>query len=169
MTTTTASPAAGLLARLDDPATAAALHQLLDHAQLIAFAAGSADGLLRRSETITDNLVSGLSEFRTASAASLGPTGDLRDGAGELAALLPALVRAAPTLRVLLDSVSSGVEEAGEPLTRQGLRALVADLRGLDVRHGLRVVLGVARALGRSPGRAALAAGRTATSTAGRP
>lgn len=162
MTAGAASADGSLLARLGDRATAAALHQLLDNAELLALAVSSADGLLRRSETITDNLVSGLADVRTAAAASLGGGGgapgadgttggpDLRATAAEVAALLPALARAAPTLRVMLDAVATGVEEAKAPPARRGLGALVAELRGLDVRYGLRVLLGVARALGRA-------------------
>lgn len=158
------SGADSLLERLDDPTTAAALHDLLDNAELLALLAGMVDGLVRRSETIADNLAEGLADVRTAATAAAGG-GSVRAAAADLGSLVAALPAALPALRALLESrlvapetvrtldALSGalVEGLAEPPAsrRSGVRSLLADLRDPDTSRGLATLLRVARALGR--------------------
>lgn len=57
--------AAALLDRLNEPKTAAALHRLLDHAELLAFSADAVDTFLQRGEVIADNVAASVQELRT--------------------------------------------------------------------------------------------------------
>lgn len=158
------TPAETLLARLDDPVTAAALHDLLDNAELLALLAGMVNGLVRRSETITANLAEGLADVRTAATAATGGAG-VRAAAGDLGPLLAVLPAALPALRALLDSRLARPETIGALATvsgalveglaetpaprRTGVRSLLADLREPETSRGLATLLRVARALGR--------------------
>lgn len=153
-----------LLARLDDPATAAALHELLDNVEMLSMLVGMADGLVRRSEDIAGNIAGGIAEVRLAATEALGGTGDLKAVGAEINALLPVLRAGAPALNALassrmaapetisaLDGVSKalveGLNEA--PSTPTGLRGLFRLVRDPDTLRGLGVSLSVARALGR--------------------
>lgn len=156
--------AESLLARLDDPATAAALHDLLDNAELLALLVGMVNGLVQRSETITSNLAEGLADVRTAATATAGG-GSVRAAAADLGSLVAVLPAALPALRALLgsrlvqpatigalDAVSGAlVEGLAEPVDprRSGVRSLLADLRDPETSRGLGALLRVARALGR--------------------
>src|SRR5262245_60405982 len=51
--------------RLDDPAVAGALSELLDHIGLVALLISGLDGFVRRSEVTLDSLAGGISELRT--------------------------------------------------------------------------------------------------------
>ncbi len=159
----TSVAAQSLLARLDDPATARALHSLLDNAELLAMLATMTDGVLRRGEVLTGNLADGLAELRTA-AASAGVR--MPDGTSGLAALGPLAADVLPGLRALaasdlvrpgtvsaLDTMAGAVAEGLAPQAaaqrRPGLRGLAARLRDRDVARGLDTLLDVAAALGR--------------------
>lgn len=158
--------AESLLARLDDPGTAAALHDLLDNAELLALLAGMVDGLVRRSETLTSNLADSIAEVR---AAATGSTGDLRKTATDLAALLPVLNAGLPALQLLqasrlvqpatisaLDALAGalvdGLAQSTPAGHKAGIRALLGELRDPATSRGLHRLLGVARALGRQSG-----------------
>ena len=160
---TVRGPADSLLARLDEPRTAAALHDLLDNAELLAMLATMAEGLLRRSETLTGNLVASLAEVRTSS--GLADLDGLRESAAQLGALLPLLTALTPALTSLLDSklaepttidalgtLAGAVAEglAAPAVARKpGALGLLGVLKDPDTARGLDVLLGVARALGR--------------------
>ncbi len=121
-----ASPEA-LLERLSDPRTAEALHQLLDHAELLAYSAGALDGLLRRGETITDNVAASLEEVRQAIPAERGAI------LGELAALgneLPALTTTAHQLARLSaePEFQATLTALRDPATLQALNQLLGQL-----------------------------------------
>ncbi|MDN5272852.1 hypothetical protein QTO31_12820 [Chloroflexus sp. MS-CIW-1] len=58
--------ASALLERLNEPQTAAALHLLLDKAELLAFSVSAVDSLLQRGETIADNVAASVHELRAA-------------------------------------------------------------------------------------------------------
>lgn len=158
--------AESLLARLDDPRTASALHQLLDNAELLAMLAGMLDGLIRRGETVSANLASGLVEARTAAASAGVNAGEGRATAAELAALLPAMRAALPGLQTLLSSrllepqtvgaletlsgaVVQGMRAA--PAEKSGLRGLLASLRDPETASGIQTLLAMAKAVGRRP------------------
>lgn len=138
------SPADALRARLDDPRTAAALHELLDRAEVVAFLVEGVDGFLRRGEVITDTLAGALGDLRGAGAAS-----PLAAAAPALRQLLPALTDPA-TLTALTRLVAAlgeaGRDQAPPP---SGARALLRGLRDPDTRRGLGFLLRFANALGR--------------------
>ncbi|MDX2194186.1 MAG: DUF1641 domain-containing protein [Gemmatimonadales bacterium] len=123
MTAPTAS-AEALLDRLSEPATAAALHKLLDKLETIAFAAEALDGLVRRSDTVIESVGSSLGDFRR-----LAATTGLGD---EVLPRLPQISRAVgqlsdlvekPEIQRLLDS--GVIEELGKPETIAALRTVM--------------------------------------------
>ena len=162
-THTVAGPAESLLARLDEPRTAAALHDLLDNAELLAMLATMAEGLLRRSETLTGNLVASLAEVRSSS--GLADLEGLRESAAQVGALLPLLSQVTPALTSLLGSglseprtidalgnlAGAVAEGLAAPASgrKPGALGLLGALKDPDTARGLDVLLGVARALGR--------------------
>lgn len=89
-----------LLDRLNEPRTQAALNQLLDHAELLAFSAASLDGLLRRGDVIADNVASSVSEIRhSLPSAPLPDTAQL----AELLQNLPRLITVTNQLAALTE------------------------------------------------------------------
>ena len=159
--------AESLRARLDDPQTAAALHDLLDNVELVATLVSMVDGLLRRGEELTDNLVSGLGELRTAASGAGVDPAAVTAVAGELAALLPAVRGSLAPLQQLLEgpalqpagvdalhtvalALGEGVAEVrATPEEGGGFRAVLSGLRDADTARGLLTLLAVARSLGR--------------------
>ncbi|WP_322512843.1 DUF1641 domain-containing protein [Chloroflexus sp.] len=103
--------AAALLERLNEPRTAAALHRLLDHAELLAFSAGAVDSLLQRGEVIADNVAASVQELRAALPAE----------SGELAGQL---VRLARTLPQLTDTVEQLATLTNQPAFQRLLATL---------------------------------------------
>lgn len=152
-----------LLERLEDPRTAAALHTLLDNAELIAVLVGGLDGLARKGEVIGDTLADVLDETRAAvRATGLDPMTTSR----QLATLIPTLAAASPAINRVLESpivesepievlsetafaLVEGLKAASEQRTRVGLRGLLKALKDDDVRRSLGFVVEVARAFGR--------------------
>jgi ABC-type transporter Mla subunit MlaD len=153
--------AESLLQRLDDPKTAAALHQLLDNAELLAMGVTMLDELLQRSETIAGNVSSTLAEVR----ASAGPGAE--GTAADLGSVLKTLKEGLPTIAGLLhgplgqprtiaalDTIAGAVTDGlGEARTRPphklGIRGLLAELRDPETARGIQALLCVARSLGR--------------------
>ncbi len=153
--------AESLLQRLDDPKTAAALHQLLDNAELLAMGVTMLDELLRRSETIAGNVSSTLAEVR----GSAGPGAE--GAAADLGALLKTLKQGLPTIAGLLDSpltqpqtmaaldtiasaLTEGLEEARTLSPHKlGIRGLLSELRDPETARGIQTLLAVARSVGR--------------------
>lgn len=157
------SSAEAVLARLDDPATAAALHQLLDSLPTLALLVRSVEDLLARSEVIVDNLSDGWAELRDS--ATSGES-DLARTAGELRTLIPALARATPAINRVLDSgivepepvgvLSEAAESIVDGLERARLRTgggtyrtVVRRLRDPDVKRGILYALDVVQSFGR--------------------
>ncbi len=103
--------AAALLERLNEPHTAAALHRLLDHAELLAFSADAVDSLLQRGEVITDNVAAGMQELRAALPAESGE-------------LLGQLTRLSRTLPQLTDTVEQLAALTGQPAFQRLLTTL---------------------------------------------
>lgn len=119
--------AQALLDRLNEPHTAAALHQLLDHAELLAYGVGALDGLARRGEELTDNVAASLDELR----------GSLPPGAGaqlaqlsRLAAQLPALIALTERFGALAarQDVLDTLDTLSSPATLSSLNKLVGHL-----------------------------------------
>jgi len=89
-----------LMERLDDPQVAAALTNLLDHADLLAILIVGLDGLVGRSETIGAALAEGLTDLR----------GIAGNGDGDVVASLTTLSAALPKLvPVITEVIESGL------------------------------------------------------------
>ena len=139
-----ATPADALRARLDDPRTAAALHELLDRAEVLAFLVEGVDGFLRRGEVIADSLASAVGDLRGVQANSA-----LAEAGPALRALLPAVTDPA-TLTALTRRVAAvGVAGRDGTPPPSGARALLRGLRDPDTLRGLGFLLRFANALGR--------------------
>lgn len=167
------SPADRLRDRLDDPAVAASLNNLLDHADLLAILVTGLDGLVRRGDQISDSVASAVDELRGASLtglegvrSELGSV-DVQALATSLVSLASALVAAAPALQKILNSplvdpqAADVLAELGQALV-EGKAAAAADpggpkgLFGLwrvskdkDINRGVGFLIQVARAFGR--------------------
>lgn len=87
-----------LMERLDDPQVAAALTNLLDHADLLAILIVGLDGLVSRSETIGAAVAEGLTDLR-----GIAGNGD-GDVVASLTALSGALPKLAPMVTEILES-----------------------------------------------------------------
>ncbi len=92
--------AAALLERLNEPQTAAALHRLLDHVELLAFSASAVDSLLQRGEEIADNVAASVHELR---AALPTESGVLTDQLTRLTRLLPQLTETIEQVAMLTE------------------------------------------------------------------
>ena len=152
-----------LLDRLEDPRTAAALHTLLDNAELLAVIVGGLDGLARKGEVIGDTLAEVIEEARAAGRATgLDPMTTSR----QLSTLIPTLAAASPAINRILDSpivepepievlsetavaLVNGLRAAQENETQIGLTGLVRASRDEDVQRGLGFLVEVAKVFGR--------------------
>jgi hypothetical protein len=109
---------ASLQARLDEPQVAAALSNVLDHADLLAVLLVGLDGFVSRSETIGDALTAGIGEIRELTASLPRPEGisgnDVVASLMTLSGVLPQLTR------LLTHVVDSGVVD---PLLNSGVLA----------------------------------------------
>jgi len=157
------APADALRASLDDPQFAGALNTLLDNADVLALAALSIDGLLRRGDTITANLNDGLKDFRSiaeSAAFLMEPTRRLAEEAPDIADAAEALLdsgmfnrevvtllgRLAPALAVV-----NGTEAANRNRTSMsGIIPLFRALTDPDVGRGDGLMIEIVRALGRT-------------------
>lgn len=172
------SPADRLRERLDDPAVAASLNSLLDHADLLAVLVTGLDGLVRRGDEISESLSSAVGELR-GPAASLADLPGLSEARAELrgidvqslavsfAALSAALVDAMPALNKILHSplvdpeaaeVMAGLGKAlvdgkaaaeADPGGPKGIFGLWRASKDKDINRGMGFLIQVARAFGR--------------------
>lgn len=158
------SPADELLARLDDPRVAAALGNLLDHADLLAILVVGLDGLVSRGEVIGASLADAIGELR-GEADGLPPV-DLKGLASSLATLSGSLSDATPALDALLRSsltdpkavevisqlanalVVGRVRIEAETSVPTGVFGLLRALKDEDVARGLGYFMQVAKAFG---------------------
>lgn len=170
----TISPADYLRERLDDPAVAASLNSLLDHADLLAILVSGLDGMIRRGDEIGASLTSAVEELKGGMAPGAMPgieslkSVDLQGLAASLASLSGALVNATPALNTVLASRLTDPEAAdvlaqlGQALVN-GKAAAKADPGGpkgvfglwrvskdKDIIRGLGFMIQVARAFGKS-------------------
>jgi hypothetical protein len=121
------SAADQLLARLEEPSTAEALNQLLDHAELLAFGAVALDGFLRRGDQIAENMAAGVADLRSALAPGATPQGDQL---AQLLGQLPRLATLSLQLAKLADNpeLQTTLQTLGKPETVRALHSLVAFL-----------------------------------------
>jgi hypothetical protein len=152
-----------LVERLAEPQTAAALHTLLDNAELLAVILSGLDGLARKGEVIGDTVAEVLGEVRAAGKA----TGlDLRTTSHQLATLIPTLADAAPAINRIVESpivepepiavlseaataLVKGLRRAQTTNTRMGVRALWKATKEDEVQRGLGFLVEVLREFGR--------------------
>lgn len=169
------TPTEQLRSRLDDPEVAAALNQLLDHSDLLAFALEAVDGLLRRSEEIGGSVLEGLADVRTM-AESTGQLDALKelkpaDIASGIVTFSTALPKVVPAAMQVIDSgildapvvdeiakigrgVAVGAEKAAvDPIVVKGPLALVKALKDPDIQQALGYALCVAKQIGAELGR----------------
>ena len=152
-----------LLDRLEDPGTAAALHSLLDNAELLAVLVTGLDGLARKGEVVGDTLAEVLHELRAAGRSTgLDPMTTSR----QLSTLIPTLADASPAINRILDSpivepepidvlsetavaLVAGLRAAQANETQLGALGLLRATRDPDVQRGLGFLVEVARVFGR--------------------
>ncbi len=157
------SEADRLVDRLEDPRTAAALHSLLDNAELLAVIVEGLDGLARRGEVIGDTIAEVVHEVRAAGQATgLDPVETSR----QLATVIPTLADASPAINRILESpiveekpievlsetaeaLVAGLESARSKGASTGMVGLMAATRDPDVRRGMGFAIEVLRAFGR--------------------
>lgn len=166
-------PVQALAARLEDPQVAAALHRLLDHADLLSILVLGLSEFVSRGETISDSLASGVSELRSANVgAGFPPPAEIGTLLQRLLALTGPVTDSLPAVERLLGSdladprvidaasMASRAIIAGstgpQPAPVTGVLGLLRALKDDDVSRALGWVLGIAKALGqelRTPGR----------------
>ncbi len=117
--------AAALLERLNEPQTAAALHRLLDHAELLAFSASAVDSFLQRGDTIADNVAASVHELRAALPAE---SGALVSQLARLAGTLPQLTETIEQLTVITNqpAFQKLLTTLGQPQTMAAIERLLA-------------------------------------------
>ena len=162
-----ADQADALASRLAEPRTAAAVSTLLDHAELLALLVSGLDGLVSRSDTITDSLADGVSELRAVSEPARVNAAQLAATAKQFSALAPALLEKLPVLEALLGSdladpkvielasmasraVIKGAAQADRSdLKVTGIVGLLRALKDPDVSRALAFVISITKALGK--------------------
>lgn len=160
------SPADQVRAKLDDPRVAGALNDLLEHADLLAILVSGLDGLVRRSEEISENLTSAIGDLKGEANTPLKSV-DLAGLANSFATLSGKVIEATPTLNSLLGSsltdpqaaevlaqlgtalVEAKTATARNPEGPRGFFGILKSAKDPDVTRGLGFMLQVAKAFGR--------------------
>jgi Protein of unknown function (DUF1641) len=153
---TAPSPAEALKARLDDPQVAAALHNMLDHADVLALVAVALDGFLSRGEVIANTLAEAVGELRGANVTNplagvdvKGLLGSAKDAAPAIQTLLGQVAdpRVVETVTQLTTAVADAQKNHAPAPT--GALALLRSLKDPEVAAGLGFLLQVAKYFGR--------------------
>lgn len=158
-----------LMERLDEPQVAAALTNLLDHADLLAILIVGLDGLVGRSETIGAALAEAITDLR--GVASNG-NGDVIASLGALSGVLPKL---APMITDIIDSglidhvIDSGITDPAmiieisrigrgltggaasaktDPIQVNGLFSAMKLLKDPDIQRAVSYFAAVAKSIG---------------------
>ncbi len=116
--------AASLLERLEDEKTLEALHRLLDHADVLAFAAQAADGFVRRGDTIADSIGDSLKDVRKLAASAQPLASQLPD----IAAAGGKMAKLANTPAFQNLAESGLLEKLGDPNTIESLKGILGHL-----------------------------------------
>ena len=179
-----ASTAAGdaLRAKLDDPAVAASLTQILNHADLLAVLVESVDGFLQRSEIIGNSLLESLGDFKLMEQSDDNPLKgiNLKELGSALAQVAQSAPRVTPALTKVVDSglidavMDSGITEPAvidqvgklgrglakgaelaetNPIRVGGPLALLKQLKDPDIARGMSFFLNVLKSMGAELGR----------------
>lgn len=102
-----------LAEKLNDPATAEALDQIIDKMELVALSLESADGFLKRGDTVIENVADSINDVRKlAPADELNLLGTLLQTLPQLAASLPQLVAILPSLTRVIPELQTVLESA---------------------------------------------------------
>jgi len=155
------TPSDELRARLDDPQVAAALGLILDNADTLALGLVALDGLLRRADTISDNIESSLKDVRTVADSFsylAAPTKRLTQDAPHIADAAEALLESGMLSREVVNllgrlagAMVDGAEQARRNRTTvNGILPALRALRDPDVAKGLGFLIEVSRALGKA-------------------
>ena len=168
-TSAAVSPSEAVAERLNDPAVAASLVTILDHAELLSTLVLGLGGFLERGDQVIGALAEAVGDLKAAGAGQqLSDLPKLAD----VASATKLLVDSAPTLQGVLQSslaqpesvamVSMFAEAANEGLNNarrsgarvDGVRGAMRTLKDPDVQRGLGILVEIARALGRRAGSA---------------
>jgi uncharacterized protein YjgD (DUF1641 family) len=155
------TPSEVLKSRLDDPKVAAALGTVLDNADTLALGLVALDGLLRRADTISDNVTSSLKDVKAIgdSVSFLAaPTKRLAQDAPQIAdaaeALLDSGMLSREVVNLLGRLAGALVEGANQAQVNRtsvaGVFPAIRALKDPDVAKGLGFLIEVSRALGRT-------------------
>lgn len=155
------TPSDALRSRLDDPKVAAAIGLVLDNADTLALGLVALDGLLRRADTISDNIETGLKDVKVVADSFsylAAPTRRLAQEAPGIADAAEALLESGMLSREvvgLLGRLAGAlVEGAGQAqakgTTVNGVIPALRALRDPDVARGLGFLVEVSRALGKA-------------------
>lgn len=156
-----------LVARLEDPKVAGALHDLLDHADLLAILAVGLHGFVSRGDTISNALAEGVSDLRAVQGSAGLPdlsqlallAQRLNDLSGPLLDMLPTIEhlirsglgdpRVIDVAAMASQAAVRGAQEAQATQARiSGVRALLRVLKDDDVSRALGFVVSIAKSLG---------------------
>ncbi|EMF57077.1 DUF1641 domain-containing protein [Streptomyces bottropensis] len=159
-------PVEALVARLEEPNVAGALHELLNHADLLAILIHGVDGLMSRSDTISDSLADAVTELRQFKPAGLPEASQMIELARQLSGLITPLLDVLPRIEDAVRSDVGGVgfpdivaaasraavrgtrQAASEQTQVNGLRALLRVVKDPDVGRAIGFVVAIAKALG---------------------
>lgn len=164
---TSNAPVDALKKQLDDPAVAAALGNILEHADLLAILVVGLDGFVSRSELIGDEVISSIGEMRElaegSQIAGINPA-DLIANMMKLSAALPAITQMVESglLESLVDSIAqpAAVEALGHitrgvadglsapPVEFGGAFSLLRQLKDPEVSRGLSFGLTMLKSIG---------------------
>jgi Protein of unknown function (DUF1641) len=155
------SPSEALRSRLDDPQVAGALSLILDNADTLALGLVALDGLLRRADTISDNIESSLKDVKAVGDSFsylAAPTKRLTENAPQIADAADALLSSGMLRRDVVDllgrlagALLQGAEAAQARHTSvSGVFPAIRALKDPDVAKGLGFLIEVSRALGKS-------------------
>lgn len=162
-----------IVARLNEPETAAAINSLLDRAELIATLVKGLEQFLQRTDVMLPGISAGLAELRAAG----GNNWVVKDLAAAFKEGLPAIQQMLETDLIkprtidaaneLVGAATSGMEQAKASKTEvHGLMGLHRAMKEPDVRHGVGVAIEIARALGRAERNGTAPAGNGAAARA---
>jgi hypothetical protein len=161
----TLSPVDQVGERLNDPAVAASIVTLLDHAELLSTLVSGLSAFLERGDTIVESLASGVAEMKAAAPSAVAH--DFGQTLGEARSAMVELSQALPVLRQVLNSgmvnqevinllaiVSESAVEGAEVARTQhttvkGARGALKALKDPQVQHGLGLLIEISRSLGR--------------------
>ncbi|MEU3787872.1 DUF1641 domain-containing protein [Streptomyces sp900129855] len=159
-------PVEALVARLEEPNVARALHELLDHADLLAILIHGVDGLVSRGDTISDSLADAVTELRQVKPTGLPEAGQVVQLVRHLSGLITPLLDVLPSIEAAVRSDVGGVgladiaaaasraavrgtqQATSERAQINGLRAMLRVVKDPDVGRAIGFVVAIAKALG---------------------